>query len=68
VRFEKPTKAEVLPRIRFRETADLDEVGDHVSSILPAKGSLRLPHAPAHYSLARPNLLPSSPEVNLRQR
>src|SRR5262249_29443292 len=35
------------------------------SSILPAKGSLRLPHAPAHYSLARPNLLASSTEVNL---
>jgi len=35
VRFEKPPKAEVLSRIRFRETADLDEVGDHASSILP---------------------------------
>jgi hypothetical protein len=32
VRFEKPPKAEVLPCIRFRETTDLDEVGDHASS------------------------------------
>jgi hypothetical protein len=34
MRLEKTPKAEVLPSIRFRGATDLDEVGDHASSIL----------------------------------
>lgn len=66
VRFEKPPKAEVLSRIRFRENADLDEVGDHASSILPPAGggrsSLRQSTAtaprPVFTAMQRRNLRP----------